>query len=103
MSEKLTAAERSLVVALAAVDLDTLADHPELPDVLREMVNQYCAVARSHGLPPERVVLQLKEIIANHYGGMQTRTGLFAREVVWNAVQRCIKAYFSQHDEESRA
>ena len=37
---------------------------------------------------------RLKALITDHYGAKLTRTGLMARDVVWNAVLRCVHAYF---------
>jgi hypothetical protein len=98
VTEILTRASQVLRDELSKLDPSLLIkDDAALPTSLMDAVHEYCEAGQNAGLAPEVVLRQLKEFVAEHYGNAVLRSGAYARDIVWDAVQRCIRAYFRTH------
>lgn len=82
---------------LHRVDPAAIDEVGALHDSLSAAVHEYCEAAQRFGLPPEQVLVRLKTIIANHFGSSLVHPGLFASDLVFRAVKRCVESYYSAH------
>lgn len=95
MITSLEAAENSVRSRLQQLELHALEEKENVHAELSTAVHEYCRVAQASGLTPERVIRQLKTIIADHYGTLLVRPQLvMAKDLVWHAVRRCVHAYY---------
>lgn len=94
MSDPLSAAESSLSGSLNELAAAAPTGIQKLPRAVTEEVHRYCEAARAGGLPPEQALIRLKAMVASAYPRRDVGNGLTATEVVWQAVQRCVKAFY---------
>lgn len=93
MSDPIAAAEATLTRSLT----DMASAHPggerSLPKSVSADVHRYCEAARAGGLKPEQALIRLKAMVRQAYPPL-TDSRLAAAEMVWMAVQRCVKAFY---------
>ncbi len=94
MDDTLAAAEAALTQTLNDVSIDEPSGARELPPAVGIDVHRFCEAARAGGMPPERTLIRLKAMIAAAYPRRDVAKGLTAADVVWAAVQRCVKAFY---------
>lgn len=94
MNDTLAAAEASLTDSLSHLAVAAPAGTRALPRLVSADVHRYCEAARAAGLPPEQTLIRLKAMVAAVYPRRALANGLTAAEVVWAAVQRCVKAFY---------
>ncbi len=94
MDDTLAAAEAALSKSLDDLSVARPGGTRDLPRAVSTDVHRYCEAARAGGLPPEQALIRLKAMVARAYPGRDVMDGLTAADVVWAAVQRCVKAFY---------
>lgn len=94
MDDTLAAAEAALTQSLHDLAIAEPKGTREIPTTVGAGINRYCEAARAGGLPPEQALIRLKAMVAATYPRRDVIHGLTAADVVWAAVQRCVKAFY---------
>lgn len=93
MNDTLTAAETALAKSLDD-SIGRRGSTRELPDAVGVDVDRYCKAARGVGLPAEQALIRLKAMIARAYSRSNVLAGRTGADILWVAVQRCVKAFY---------
>lgn len=94
MDETLAAAEAALTQSLHDLSIAEPKGTREIPGAVGADVHRYCEAARAGGVPPEQALIRLKAMVTTAYPRRDRMNGLTASEVVWAAVQWCVKAFY---------
>ena len=94
MNESLAAAEAELTQSLSDLAVAQPTGTRDLPHAVGSGIHRYCEAARAGGVPPEQALIRLKAMVRATYPRRDVANGLTAADVVWAAVQRCVKAFY---------